>query len=151
MGGRWSIPPSFWIAWVFPKQRRSKRKLERYNRHNGSPPYPLYCYRECRLFSRPLPKGQEGKGDKGIRFIHVFAPCPPGWRFPSSDTIGIGKLAVETGLVVLCEIENGIFHLTSASESLAGKGYLKPLNEYLARQGRYKNLTQPQINEWRSG
>jgi len=85
---------------------------------------------------------------KGTRFIHVFTPCPPGWRFPSSDTIEIGKLAVETGLVVLYEIENGIFRLTSPSESLARQGNLKPLSEYFARQGRFKNLTQQQINNW---
>jgi len=100
--------------------------------------YPLDLYQKVR-------KANE---IRGTRFIHVFTPCPPGWRFPSSDTVEIGKLAVETGLVVLYEIENDIFRLTSASESLASNGHLKPLSEYLVRQGRFKNLTQLQINEW---
>lgn len=104
----------------------------------ASATYPLDLYKKVR----------KAKEISGTRFIHVFTPCPPGWRFPSSDTIEIGKLAVETGLVALYEIENGIFRLTSASESLALKGNLKPLSEYLGRQGRFKNLTQPQINEW---
>jgi pyruvate ferredoxin oxidoreductase beta subunit len=83
----------------------------------------------------------------GTRFIHVFTPCPPGWRFTYSDTIKIGQLAVETGWVVLYEIEDGIFRLTSASESIARRGKLKPLIEYLSKQGRFKNITENQINE----
>ena len=99
--------------------------------------YPLDLYEKVR----------KAKGIKGTRFIHVFAPCPPGWQFPYSDTIKIGQLAVETGLVVLYEVEDGIFRLTSASESLARKGNLKPVREYLAEQGRFKNLTEEQISQ----
>jgi len=77
----------------------------------------------------------------------VFTPCPPGWSFHFSDTIKIGKLAVETGWVILYEIEDGIFRLTSASESIARRGALKPLRKYLMEQGRFKNITEEQINE----
>ena len=97
--------------------------------------YPLDLYEKVR----------KAKGIKGTRFIHVFAPCAPGWQFAYSDTIKIGQLAVETGLVVLYEIENGVFRLTSASESLARKGNLKPVREYLAEQGRFKDITEEQI------
>ena len=103
--------------------------------------YPLDLYE----------KVKKAKGIKGTRFIHVFAPCAPGWQFPYSDTIKIGQLAVETGLVVLYEIENGTFHLTSASESLARKDNLKPVREYLTEQGRFKDITEDQIaqlQEW---
>ena len=97
--------------------------------------YPLDLYQ----------KVKKAKGIKGTRFIHVFAPCAPGWQFPYSDTIKIGQLSVETGLVVLYEIEDGIFRLTSASESLARKDNLKPVREYLAEQGRFKDITEEQI------
>jgi pyruvate ferredoxin oxidoreductase beta subunit len=99
--------------------------------------YPLDLYEKVR----------KAKRIKGTRFIHVFAPCPPGWQFPYSDTIKIGQLAVETGLFVLYEIQDGAFRLTSASESLARKGNLKPVREYLAEQGRFKNLTKEQISQ----
>ncbi len=99
--------------------------------------YPLDLYEKVR----------KAKGIKGTRFIHVFAPCPPGWQFPYSDTVKIGQLAVETGLFVLYEIQDGVFHLTSASRSLARKGNLKPVREYLAEQGRFKNITQEQISQ----
>jgi pyruvate ferredoxin oxidoreductase beta subunit len=99
--------------------------------------YPLDLYEKVR----------KAKGIKGTRFIHVFAPCPPGWQFPYSDTIKIGQLAVETGLFVLYEIQDGVFRLTSASRSLARKGNLMPVREYLAEQGRFKNLTEEQISQ----
>jgi len=99
--------------------------------------YPLDLYEKVR----------KAGAIQGTRFIHVFTPCPPGWRFPFSDTIKIGQLAVETGWVVLFEVEGGVFRLTSASESIARRGKLKPLREYLSRQGRFKNITEDQINE----
>ncbi len=57
-------------------------------------------------------------------------------------------MAVETGLVVLYEIEDGIFRLTSASESIARKGgTLQPVREYFISQGRFKTITEEQIEE----
>mgnify|MGYP000346293768 CR=1 FL=1 len=99
--------------------------------------YPLDLYE----------KVVKAKAIRGTRFIHVFTPCPPGWTFPFGDTIKIGRLAVETGWVILYEVENGIFRLTAASESIARKGNLKPLSEYIMGQGRFKNITEEQINE----
>jgi len=99
--------------------------------------YPLDLYE----------KVKKAKAMKGTRFIHVFIPCPPGWRFPFSDTIKIGELAVQTAWSVLYEIENGVFRLTSASESLARKGNLKPVREFIAVQERFKSISEKQINE----
>ncbi|HUW46201.1 MAG TPA: thiamine pyrophosphate-dependent enzyme [Dehalococcoidia bacterium] len=97
--------------------------------------YPLDLYEKVR----------KARTIRGTRFIHVFTPCSPGWSFPFSDTIKIGRLAVETGWVILYEVEDGIFRLTSASESIAKRGKLKPLREYLVEQGRFKNITEEQI------
>ena len=103
----------------------------------ASATYPLDLY----------DKVKKARTIQGTRFIHVFTPCPPGWFFPFNNTIKIGKLAVETGWAILYEVEGGVFHLTSASESIAQKGKLKPLREYIAEQGRFKNITEEQINE----
>jgi pyruvate ferredoxin oxidoreductase beta subunit len=99
--------------------------------------YPLDLYEKVR----------KAKAIRGTRFIHVFTPCPPGWSFPFSDTIKIGKLAVETGWVILYEVEDGVFRLTAASESIVRRGNLKPLREYLVEQGRFRNINEEQINE----
>ena len=99
--------------------------------------YPLDLYQ----------KVSKAKAIEGTRFIHVFTPCPPGWRFPFSDTIKIGEIAVQTGWVVLYEVEGGVFRLTSASESIARKGNLRPVREFLVEQGRFNSITEEQINE----
>ena len=44
---------------------------------------------------------------KGPTFVNLLSPCPTGWRFPTSKTIEIARLAVETGVAPLYEIING--------------------------------------------
>jgi pyruvate ferredoxin oxidoreductase beta subunit len=81
----------------------------------------------------------------GPKYIHVHTPCPPGWSFETRYTIKVGKLAVQTGLFDLYEIENGQFTLTGASKSLVGKTRL-PVIEYFKTQGRFKSLAQHLID-----
>jgi pyruvate/2-oxoacid:ferredoxin oxidoreductase beta subunit len=97
--------------------------------------YPLDLYEKVR----------KAKTIRGTRFIHVFAPCSPGWGFPFSNTIKIGRLAVETGWVALYEVEDGVFRLSEGSQSIARRGKLKPLREYLVEQRRFKNIGEEQI------
>ncbi|KAB2890347.1 MAG: 3-methyl-2-oxobutanoate dehydrogenase subunit beta [Desulfobulbaceae bacterium] len=75
----------------------------------------------------------------GPKYIHVHTPCPPGWNFDTRYTIKVGKLAVETGLFDLYEIENGVFRLSAPSQRVAG-GKRRPVKEYFATQGRFKSL-----------
>jgi pyruvate ferredoxin oxidoreductase beta subunit len=84
----------------------------------------------------------KARGMKGLRYLHMNVPCPSGWGFAPSDTVKLGKLAVETGLVVLYEIEDGVFRLTERSATLAKTG--KPLiqvTEFFATQARFKIMT----------
>jgi pyruvate ferredoxin oxidoreductase beta subunit len=99
--------------------------------------YPLDLYEKVR----------RAKQITGLRFIHLYTPCPPGWGFPFADTIRIGQMAVQTGWNVLYEIENGFFRLSAPSESIARKGNLKPVGEFLASQGRFTNLPEEKIRE----
>jgi pyruvate ferredoxin oxidoreductase beta subunit len=75
----------------------------------------------------------------GPKYIHVHTPCPPGWGFESRFTIKVGKLAVETGLFDLYEIENGTFRLTGPSLRNLEKER-RPVTDYFATQGRFKSL-----------
>jgi pyruvate ferredoxin oxidoreductase beta subunit len=75
----------------------------------------------------------------GPRYIHVHTPCPPGWGFDTRYTIKVGKLAVDSGLFDLYEIEDGKFNLTGPSKRLIGKTR-KPVKDYFASQGRFKSL-----------
>jgi pyruvate ferredoxin oxidoreductase beta subunit len=75
----------------------------------------------------------------GPKYIHVHTPCPPGWGFETRLTIKMGKLAVETGLFDLYEIENGCFKLSGPSLRVL-EGERRPVSEYFATQSRFKSL-----------
>jgi pyruvate ferredoxin oxidoreductase beta subunit/2-oxoisovalerate ferredoxin oxidoreductase beta subunit len=70
----------------------------------------------------------------GTRFIHLFASCPTGWGIPSEASVKIARLAVQTNLFPLYEVEDGQ-HTT-----LNFKGEL-PVDRYLGLQGRFKHLS----------
>jgi pyruvate ferredoxin oxidoreductase beta subunit len=85
-------------------------------------------------------KLRKAKGIKGTKYIHLLAPCPTGWRYDTSKTVELGRLAVQTGMWVLYEIEDGKFRLNSPSDRLVDKSKRKPIKEYFALQGRFRSL-----------
>ena len=74
----------------------------------------------------------------GPTFLHIIAPCTRGWRFDSEKTIRMARLAVETRLFPLYEVEGGVYKITFPVASP------KPVEEYLKLQGRFGHLFQPQ-------
>jgi len=78
---------------------------------------------------------------KGPAYIHVHTVCPTGWRCASNRTIEVGKLAVETGVFPLYEIENGGYRLN------VDPAKLKPVDEYLKTQGRFRHLSPGDIEK----
>jgi pyruvate ferredoxin oxidoreductase beta subunit len=70
---------------------------------------------------------------KGPKYLQIHVPCPLGWTYPSSQTLEMGKLAVETGLYPIFEYENG--KLISVRKITP-----KPVVEYLKVQGRFKQI-----------
>ncbi|MEM4713132.1 MAG: hypothetical protein QXQ61_01125, partial [Candidatus Bathyarchaeia archaeon] len=75
------------------------------------------------------------------------APCPTGWRYDTSKTVEIGRLAVQTGIWVLYEIEDGKFRLNPPSDRLVDKSKRKLVKEYLALQDRFRHLTNADIEK----
>jgi pyruvate ferredoxin oxidoreductase beta subunit len=86
-----------------------------------------------------LAKIKKAKMVNGPSYIHILSVCPTGWRIPSGEAITYGKLAVQTGMFPLYEIENGKRRLTYTPEPL------KPVTEYMKGQGRYRHLTENTI------
>jgi len=80
-------------------------------------------------------KFAKARAIKGFRFIHILAPCPPGWKYDSERTVALSRLSVQTGLFALYEIEAGRFRLNM---NVAAR---KPVGEFLRGQGRFKGLT----------
>jgi pyruvate ferredoxin oxidoreductase beta subunit len=100
----------------------------------ASASYPLDLY----------DKTLKAKTFAGPRYLHIHTPCPAGWGFPTQLSVKIGRLAVETGLFDLYEIENGQFRLTGQSAKMLGKKR-PPVNDYFKTQSRFKALTDDQI------
>ncbi|MEM1508462.1 MAG: 3-methyl-2-oxobutanoate dehydrogenase subunit beta [Thermofilaceae archaeon] len=94
-----------------------------------------------------IEKIQKAVAKKGFKYIHLHAPCPTGWRFPPSKTIEVGRLAVETGMWILYEIEDSVFKLTGRSKPLLNPLKRKPVEEYLKLQGRFTHLLKPESQE----
>ncbi|MHC1635998.1 MAG: thiamine pyrophosphate-dependent enzyme [Candidatus Methanospirareceae archaeon] len=94
------------------------------------PSYPLDLYR----------KVKKALSIKGPKYMHVLAPCPVSWRFPTEKGIEVGKLAVKTGVWVLYEVENGILRISAPSKKVV-EGKVVPVERYLRMQGRFSNLT----------
>ncbi|EHP89132.1 pyruvate synthase subunit PorB [Methanotorris formicicus] len=76
---------------------------------------------------------------EGPAYIQVLQPCTTGWGYPADKTIEIGRLAVETGIWPLYEIENGEFRITYKPAKR------KPIKEYIRMQKRYRHLTDEDI------
>ncbi len=91
-------------------------------------------------------KISKAKTIHGPKYIHVHTPCPAGWGFEPRYSIKTGRLAVETGLFDLYEIEYSKQRLTSASEKLLKKK-LKPVTKYFESQSRFRALKKDKIEE----
>ncbi|MBA7479726.1 hypothetical protein ES707_15162 [subsurface metagenome] len=54
-------------------------------------------------------KVNRGRHCSGTSFIHVYASCPTGWGTPTETSVEVAKEAVDCGIWVLAEYENGEF------------------------------------------
>jgi len=81
----------------------------------------------------------------GLRYIHMNLPCPSGWSFDPKDSVNIGKLAVDAGLVVLYEIEGGELRLTGRSKTLAKAGLQATVADFVATQGRFRGISEETV------
>jgi pyruvate ferredoxin oxidoreductase beta subunit len=71
---------------------------------------------------------------EGPKYLHIHVPCPTGWYAASVDSIKIGKLAVETALFPVYDIEDG--EVTKVRKIKDRK----PVTEYLKTQRRFNHL-----------
>ena len=78
---------------------------------------------------------------EGPAYIHILAVCPTGWRSAPDLSIKLGRLAVETGVFPLYEIEKGRYRMSIDYPNL------RPVKEYLKLQGRFRHLTEDRIEE----
>ncbi|RLB38022.1 MAG: pyruvate synthase subunit beta [Deltaproteobacteria bacterium] len=85
-------------------------------------------------------KFKKAKGIKGTRFIHVLSPCPPGWRIDSAKSIQVTRMATQSGIFPLYEVENGVTTITVRPAKKI------PVSEYLLAQGRFRQMDNAMID-----
>jgi pyruvate ferredoxin oxidoreductase beta subunit len=88
----------------------------------------------------------------GPKFLHALIPCTRGWRYETEDTIEIAKLATQTCIFPLFEVEiidgKQVWKLNGQSAAIARRPVSKkPVEEYLSKQGRFRHLFRPKPNE----
>ncbi|HEY97930.1 MAG TPA: pyruvate synthase subunit PorB [Dehalococcoidia bacterium] len=84
-------------------------------------------------FAKKLTKAKEA-AKEGFVYLHVFAPCPVGWRIDSNRVIEVCRTAVRTNYFPLWEAENGKprFTLEVASP--------KPVGEFTKLMRKFSHL-----------
>jgi pyruvate ferredoxin oxidoreductase beta subunit len=87
-----------------------------------------------------MAKVAKGAATAGPAYVHILSPCPTGWRFATDLSVKIGRLAVETGIFPLYEVENGAYRLNFDFSKL------RPITDYVKLQGRFRHLS-PDILE----
>ena len=70
-------------------------------------------------------------------FLHVLAPCVMGWGYEGSKGVDIARLAIQTNVFPLFEIEKGVLSFSQKTS----KEQAMPVEAYLKTQGRFKHLT----------
>jgi pyruvate/2-oxoacid:ferredoxin oxidoreductase beta subunit len=79
-------------------------------------------------------KVKKAMGIKGFRLIHVLSLCPTGWGFASELTLELSRMAVDTKVFPLFEVENGVKYTINRQP----KGL--PLAKYTEPQRRFREL-----------
>jgi len=78
---------------------------------------------------------------KGPAYVHILSVCPTGWRSPTDTVVRLGRLAVETGMFPLYEVENGQYKMSIDLPKL------RPVKDYLKQQGRFRHLSDDVIEQ----
>ncbi|MEW6684574.1 MAG: thiamine pyrophosphate-dependent enzyme [Candidatus Edwardsbacteria bacterium] len=116
---------------VIPGKQQSRKDLtEIIAAHD-----PPYAAQACPSYWNDLvTKVEKALSFNGPTFINILQPCRLGWGYPPEDTIEIGRLAVDTCIWPIYEVENGKYRITHRPKEK------KPVIEFLKKQERFRHL-----------
>jgi len=82
-------------------------------------------------------KAEKAFSIRGPKFMNVMQPCRLGWVYDPKLTAELGRLAADTCVWPLYEVENGVYKLTYKPKEK------KPVIEFLKLQDRFRHLFKP--------
>ena len=88
-----------------------------------------------------MDKVEKAAATPGPAYVHILSVCPTGWRCPTDLSVKLGRLAVETGIFPLYEVEDGQYKLNFDFPRL------KPVTAYMKLQGRFRHLSEDIIEK----
>ena len=86
-----------------------------------------------------IAKLKRAKEMRGLKYIQIFSPCPPGWKYSSELTVRIGKLAYQSCVYPLYEVIEGKYSIKKPAKKI-------PVSEYIKTQARFKHLDKDAID-----
>jgi len=75
----------------------------------------------------------------GPAYLHIFSPCPTGWRCAVEDAVQTARLVVQTKIFPLYEVIDGKYRLSRKIKKF------KPVTEYFKLQRRFRHLTEADV------
>ncbi len=87
-----------------------------------------------------MEKFRKAAAHDGFSYIHILAPCYRGWDIPTDKSVDTARKAVESGMWELFETVDG-------KRTRTHEPSFTPVAGYLKLQGRFRNLSEEQIQE----
>jgi len=119
----------------FPKENPKKNMLDILVAHR----IPYATTTSIAYPEDMIAKFQKARQIKGTRFIHIFAPCPPGWKIAPELTVELARLATESRIFPLLEVYDGERYVVHKPARI------KPVKDYVKVQGRFRHLKDADI------
>ena len=85
-------------------------------------------------------KAKKAKDIYGTRFLHIYAPCPTGWKSRPEDAVKLARMVVQNCIFPLYEVEYGEKYTLNIK--VTNK---KPIDDYIRLQGRFRHLKADEI------
>jgi len=76
---------------------------------------------------------------QGPAYVHVLSVCPTGWGSPTDTINRQARMAVQSGIFPLYEVENGVYKMTVETPTL------RPITDYMKVQRRFRHLSDDTI------
>ncbi len=127
------------VGKVIQGKQQNKKNLTEIMAAHGSP----YVAQTALIgnFKDLHEKARKAIYTEGPTFLNVLSPCPRGWRYDASELATISKMAVDTCVWPLYEVEEGEWRITYFPKEKL------PVEEFLRLQGRFSHMFKPG-NEW---